>query len=93
MALALKVSKVETIAGNFFVEPHIITGQEAIDKKIVLQHTPTKPQEVMMDIPGGTIQRYGTDFTIINGNEVSWDGYALETLLEEDDNIRITYIL
>ena len=92
MALALKVSKVETIAGNFFVEPHTVDNSEYIAKEITMLHSPTKPEEVIVDIPTGTSQVYGIDFTV-TGNILSWDGFGMETIIDENDRIRITYIL
>ena len=92
MALALKVSKVETIAGNFFVEPHVITAQEAQDKQIQLIHSPSKPDEVKVEIISGSPQWAGVDF-IVNNNIVDWNGYGMETIVAEGDRIRVTYIL
>lgn len=92
MALALKVSKVETIAGNFFVEPHTITLAESNAKEIQLLITPSKPLEVMVDVVGGSPQRSGVDF-VVTGDILSWNGYGMETIIGTDDNIRVTYIL
>ena len=92
MALALKVSKVETIAGNYFVEPHIISAGEALAKAITLLHPPAKPLETVVDVVGGTSQVYGLDF-IVTGNVLSWNGYGMETIISSGNRIRVNYIL
>jgi len=92
MALALKVSKVETIAGNYFVENHVVTAGESAAKEITLTHVSTKPTEVTVDVPGGTPQTYGVDF-IVSGDVLSWNGYGMETIIAENDRIRVNYIL
>lgn len=92
MALALKVSKVETIGGNYFVEYHTLTSGEAIAKAVTLANVPSDPTKVTLDPSEGCSQVYDTDFTVV-GAELSWDGYGLETILEVGDKFRINYII
>lgn len=40
---------------------------------------------------GGGAQFIGTDFTVTNGTDLSWDGLSLDGLLKAGDRIRIIY--
>ena len=57
---------------------------------IVLQYDPID-DIVALNIIGGTSQKQGIDFLCTDGI-VSWEGYALEPLIEISDIIRILYL-
>lgn len=80
--------KVEVSAGRV-VETIIITAGQDADKKVIL--TESNPNNIFLTIPCGTSQIEGHDYEIINNNELSWDGKALETSLSEDDTIIVIY--
>lgn len=81
-----------SIDNNYVVDIRKLTATEETNKQLVLTQTPTSPDNVTMDISGGTSQAFGDDFTVI-GNIVSWNGLTLETVLTENDVIRIIYVL
>ena len=48
--------------------------------------------DVAINIVNGSSFLQGTDFTVINsGSIISWDGYALDGLLQRDDIVRVMY--
>jgi hypothetical protein len=64
-----------TVAGNTFV---------------TLSPAPVDPDSVVLRVRGAASQVEGTDY-IVSGNQVSWSGLGLETLLTLGDEIEITY--
>ena len=76
--------------GTEFVEYPTLTPTNITDKKVVLSGTPAIAANTMLDIIGGGPQVYGFDFTVI-GNELSWNGLALDGLLASGDQLRIHY--
>lgn len=81
-----------SIDDNVFVELRTLTNAEATNRELTLTATPTDATKVILDIVGGTPQVPGDDFQV-TGAILSWNGLALETILEENDNIRITYFI
>jgi hypothetical protein len=45
----------------------------------------------MLDVAEGTIQIYGTDYTV-SGTTLSWNGLGLEPLLESGMTLIINYV-
>lgn len=80
--------KVEVSAGRV-VETITIDAAEDLAQKVIL--TNANPTEVFLTIPCGTSQIIDFDYEIINNNEVSWAGKALETTLSEGDTIIVIY--
>jgi hypothetical protein len=79
------------IQGSFrFVEEFTLNSQQSIDQEVFLENIPTSPELVVFDIPSGTVQIKGFDFDV-DGNRIYWSGLALETVLEQGDNILIIY--
>lgn len=85
-------STVSSIDNAYIVEVRILTLAEATAKEITLTQTPTDPAKVTLDLIGGTSQQVGQDFSV-SGDVLSWNGLALETVLEEGDKLRIIYPL
>lgn len=67
-----------------------ITSTDVLNKSITLEYTPINPAKVDLVIYGGTNQRSMVDF-VVSGNTLSWDGLALELLIEENQYLCITY--
>jgi len=90
--LDLVGSSSANVSDNYIVEHKTITLAQANAKEIVLSNTPTDSTKVVLDIISGTPQENGFDFGVV-GNVLTWDGFALETVMEENDKIRIIYTL
>ena len=83
---------VTSIDSNFFVETIIISAAQDLAQAVVLTNSPGDVSKTIVDVVGGTSQRFGFDFTVA-GNILSWAGFSLETVLAEGDVIRVTYVL
>ena len=70
-------------------EYHTVTQAEADAKRFLLLKDPAGGQ-VCIDVIEGTSQRPGIDY-LIDGKAVSWDGLALDGLIEAGDVIRCIY--
>lgn len=65
--------------------------QVDIDNKFVLiQYTPSNPEDAILEIVGGVSQLYDVDY-IIGGNILSWNGRGLDGFLEVGDILLIQY--
>lgn len=67
-----------------------LTFLDITNKFVTLAATPLFPNEVDVYIYTGINQQVGVDF-IINGNELNWDGLAMELLVSENSRIFVTY--
>ena len=67
-----------------------ITAIDISNKYITLDYTPIDNNKVDIIVYGGIHQRSNVDF-LVSGNQVSWDGLAMESLLEQNNYICITY--
>lgn len=73
------------------IEYRTITPTEITNKYLTLANTPISPQDVKIDLKfGGGAQFYSEDFIVV-GNQVNWNGYDLEDILEAGDKMRIVY--
>ena len=90
--ISSEADSVTSINDNTFMEIRKITASEITTKQITLLQTPTDPSKVIVDVVGGTSQIFGVDFTTVN-NFLSWDGFGMETLIDEDDLIRVNYVI
>jgi hypothetical protein len=80
-----------SIAGKVFkVEYFTLDANQISQKEVGLQHTPSDPTSVMLDVIGSTAQVYGTDFSVVSYN-LSWLGKPLDGLLSVGDKIRVSY--
>src|SRR5574343_28593 len=82
-----------TTGGNALspaTEFRTITPTEVTNKKLVLAGTPNAPSVVLVDHIGGTSQEFGVDYTIV-GNELQWNGYALDGVIVSGYKLRIHY--
>lgn len=69
-----------------------ISAGEVTAKKIVLTGTPTTPSVVLVDHIGGTSQEFSIDYTIV-GNELRWNGYALDGVIVAGYKLRVHYFV
>lgn len=74
------------VQDNFTLSPLNLS-----EKKITLSKTPADPLKVSFVPYRGIEQEPGVDF-IVTGNELSWDGLALELLLEVGDRFSVRYL-
>lgn len=73
------------------VEYRTITPTEITNKYLTLANLPLSAQDVKIDLKfGGGPLFYSEDFVVI-GDQISWNGYDLENILEEGDKLRIVY--
>lgn len=77
-------------ARGYNVEYVKISPEQAESKTIELAGTPTKPNRTLLDVIGGSAQRYAEDFSVTE-NILSWEGTTLESLLQENDELRIVW--
>lgn len=78
-------------SGDFQLIPRTISSGEASAKKLVLNPDPLDTDEVAVFLIGGTSQKPGVDYEIINGNELSWDSKSLDGILTVGDMLLIMY--
>lgn len=78
------------IAGVLTVDYHTITAGEVTAKQFALPSTPAEPTKTIIDIVGGTTQEYSIDFTIV-GDDVDWNGLALDGVVTAGDVFRTYY--
>lgn len=79
-------------AGSAFqIDRFIITAQHRLDKALSLTKTPADPLKVIFVPYRGVEQESGVDF-VVTGNTLSWNGLALELLLDTGDAVSIRYV-
>lgn len=80
------------IPPELIIEERTLTSDEVTNKSLTLKYTPIG-SKVAMDLVGGVPQRSGFDFSV-SGKVVSWNLYALETILTEagKDTLRLMYL-
>jgi hypothetical protein len=74
------------------VEYRTITAPEAAAKQLTLATTPIDSAKVILAVSGGGSQMLGPDFTV-SGTTLSWNGLALDGILNSGDQIYITYAI
>jgi hypothetical protein len=72
------------------VEDCVLSAAEIAAKQIILASAPSDTNSLTFKITGGIEQYEGIDFEL-NDATVSWQGYALDGVLAEGDQIRIKY--
>lgn len=74
--------------GAYNVQFVTLTPQDIINKYIILETTPTSPEDVLLTPEGGLLQLYGQDYTV-SANHLSWDGLGLDGFLEAGEYLII----
>ena len=77
---------------NVATEIPTLSAAQAASKSVILAKAPTSPAKVVMSIVSGTSQINGPDFSV-TGTLLSWNGLALETVLEENDTFVVQYVI
>lgn len=78
--------------GNLGRDYFTLSALDISNKYITLSHVPAVPAEVDVYIYTGINQQVGVDF-IINGNQLNWDGLAMELLVSVNSRIFVTYAI
>jgi len=78
---------------NEIIENILVTAPQVAAKKLVLANSPAVITEVKCDMRSGSIQIYGVDFNVINGNELNWNGFALDGVVIAGSYLRISYFI
>ena len=68
-----------------------LTLAQIVAAKVILPVTPDDPTKVLCTPIHGTPQRYGVDFIVQNTNELTWAGLGMQTIINTDDVLLITY--
>jgi len=77
-------------SGTFEVEYFDVDSTVLSNKQLTLGNTPSNPTKVLVDVIGGSPQRYGVDYTV-SGSTVSWNTLRLDGQIVLNDELRITY--
>ena len=85
-------NKVVTINDNYIVEQITITAAQNLAQRAELNFLPAGPDKVTLDLIGGTSQVRDKDY-YMDGKFIAWDGKALETLIDENDELRVIYAI
>jgi len=73
------------------IENFNLTPEQVTDKEIILEDDISVFDGVKLSA-GGFVKIQGIDFTIINGNTITWNGYQMDTgPMGEGDNVVVTY--
>ena len=67
-----------------------LIASEISAKEVTLSQAPVNANSVIVDLPCGTVQVLDVDYEIL-GDKLNWDGFGLETILEIDDKLIVTY--
>lgn len=76
--------------GDWIQVSHILILSDVENKEFTISPSPVVPSEVVVDIVGGSPQRFGEDYEII-GDKFNWDGLGLDGTLSIGDIIRLAY--
>jgi hypothetical protein len=78
---------------SYFTEEFTIDATILGNKYVDLLASPEVNKPITFHVISGPAQLYGTDFTVINGNRVSWNGYDLETIFSIGDSFIVGYYI
>lgn len=78
------------VAGTQVVEYKTLDATDVSNKYITLPSTPADVTKVILDIIKGSSQQYGVDYNV-SGTQLSWNGLALDGVLNIGDILRYHY--
>lgn len=81
---------VPTPSGTEYVEYITLTGTDITNKYVILAAVPGVASKVKLDWVGQTAQVYTTDF-IISGQNLDWNGLAIDGVITAGEILRIVY--
>lgn len=70
-----------------------LTLQNITDKKVTLNMPPANNNISVVIDGAGTPSIFSVDFVLINGNEISWLGLRLESILDNTDTMHVSYLV
>ena len=88
------IGDASTNVNPYKVDKFTLSGTDITNKYIVLSEAPTTKTKTRLVVIGGPEHDYSIDFqvTIDDGNKrLSWDGLALQPILENSDKIIVIY--
>ena len=77
--------------GDFQLISRTLNATEATNKQLILSPAPADPSEVSVFLIGGSAQKPGVDYDVVNGNELTWNGLGLDGFLAEGDMLLLLY--
>lgn len=83
--------RVEAAAIPYRTDRYTVTPAMLAARRVSLSDAPADPLAVELCVHHGIEQKPGVDFSI-SGAELSWDGLALELLLESGDSFSVRYL-
>lgn len=75
------------------VEKFTLTGTDITNKYITLSSSPATAGNTVLLVADAPNLFYDTDFTITGGNQLSWNGLALDGILSSGDSLTVMYIV
>jgi hypothetical protein len=87
-AYLIESTPIDTVAP--LTEYITLTSTDITNKYITLSFAPAVASTTMVDLLGGSAQKYTTDF-IVSGSQVQWTGLGLDGLLAAGDVLRVHY--
>jgi len=83
----------EAGAGLRVVDLFTLSVTDLNNKYIQLTATPIEPTDVVLEIAGAPIQRYGVDYVMDGAifDRLRWNGLDLDGLLEVGEELTVTY--
>ncbi len=84
--------RVEAAAIPYRTDRYTVTPALIAARRVSLSDAPADPLAVELCVHHGIEQKPGVDFSV-SGAELSWDGLALELLLESGDSFSVRYLI
>jgi hypothetical protein len=84
--------RVEAAAIPYRTDRYTVTPAVLAARRVSLSDAPADPLAVELCVHHGIEQKPGVDFSV-SGAELSWDGLALELLLESGDSFSVRYLI
>jgi hypothetical protein len=74
-------------------ETFALSSADIANKKITLSYAPVN-NNITLVIDGAASQSiFSVDFTISGGNQVTWSGLRLESILDTTDTVYVSYLV
>jgi hypothetical protein len=70
-----------------------LTSSDIANKKILLSYSPVNDNVTVIVDGAGSQSIFNVDFILNNGNEVTWAGLRLESILDDSDTVYVSYLV
>ena len=77
-------------AGSYFVNEFTLSPTDITNKYVTLSQAPDVPQHTVLNIVGGIVQAYTTDFTV-TGTQLNWNSLGLDGVLASGDQLIVQF--